>query len=234
MRRAACGAESTSSRALHLEVGWCLGVRDEVREREEERKWVQSLLRGAHCSHLSSSTHCATAGRDGAVAFDFLSQALDLAEASLAGSDGHAAAALPPLAPPSAETSVEGDVPPLLTAGEVRFSALTWLGRCVRYCVGGRRKWRGALSAAMTLLSLNPSPLLAAGATWRAREWSAALRRLQTALHGRATLLSCRSWRRCSGCMPMLRFRVLDPAVYLLSTSLCQYRSSLRIRESAV
>ena len=71
---------------------------------------------------------CCAAGRDGAKAFDYLSQALDAAEASLSSSDG-AAQHLPQLAAPPPDTAVEGDVPPLLTAAEVRYSALTWIGR---------------------------------------------------------------------------------------------------------
>lgn len=73
------------------------------------------------------------AGRDGAKAFDYLSQALELAEAELAGGGGgdgsSAGAHLPPLAPPTAETASEGDVPPPLSAEEVVYSARTWLGR---------------------------------------------------------------------------------------------------------
>ncbi|PRW45605.1 Sel1 domain-containing [Chlorella sorokiniana] len=76
----------------------------------------------------------APGGRDGARAYDFLSQALELADsaATHASGDGSRspAAPLPPLAPPSPETAVEGDVPPPLTPAEVRYSALTWTGRC--------------------------------------------------------------------------------------------------------
>ncbi|EFN56092.1 hypothetical protein CHLNCDRAFT_145622 [Chlorella variabilis] len=102
----------------------------------------------------------APGGRDGAQAYDCLSQALDLAEAELAaaatgapgtsqpasggaggGGTGAAAGAdreegegqgglLPPLAAPPAELAVEGDLPLPLTAAGVRFSALTWMGRC--------------------------------------------------------------------------------------------------------
>lgn len=74
----------------------------------------------------------APGGRDGARAYDFLSQALELADAALKhnSGDGSSSAPLPPLAPPSPETAVEGDVPPPLSPAEVRYSALTWIGRC--------------------------------------------------------------------------------------------------------
>ncbi|KAI7841053.1 hypothetical protein COHA_005281 [Chlorella ohadii] len=74
----------------------------------------------------------APGGRDGGRAYDFLSQALEAADAALkhAAADGSSSAPLPPLAPPCPETAVEGDVPPPLTPAEVRYSALTWIGRC--------------------------------------------------------------------------------------------------------
>ena len=86
-------------------------------------------------AHLRACAALLPAGRDGPRAYDYLDKALSLAEAALkqpgASSDGGPAPApLPPLAPPSPETAVEGDVPPALTPAEVRFSALTWIGRC--------------------------------------------------------------------------------------------------------
>lgn len=89
-----------------------------------------------HCTLKLSLCRCiaALAGRNGPRAYDYLSQALKLADAALKHPSGDgsssASSALPPLAPPSPETAVEGDVPPPLTPVEVRYSALTWIGRC--------------------------------------------------------------------------------------------------------
>ena len=97
----------------------------------------------SYAGALRTGLTCCAAGRDGAKAFDFLSQALDAADASLSSSDG-SSQQLPELAAPPPDTAVEGDVPPLLSAAEVRYSALTWIGRWVvpalvglQYCPSG-------------------------------------------------------------------------------------------------
>lgn len=68
-------------------------------------------------------------GRDGEKAYDCFSRALDLLGDGAHSGSGAAAGQLPPLAPRSQEAAVEGDVPLPLTTEEVRFSALTWIGR---------------------------------------------------------------------------------------------------------
>lgn len=68
---------------------------------------------------------CYAAGRDGEKAYDCFSRAIDLL-GDVPTTAGHQ---LPPLSQPCVETSVEGDVPLPLSADEVQFSALTWMGR---------------------------------------------------------------------------------------------------------
>ena len=120
------------------------------------RAWRAAAEPGRACLTLRAFRGCPPktllAGRDGARAFDFLSQALDAAEAALAHGDG--SPALPPLAPASPDTATEGDLPPLLSAADARFSALTWLGRRAS---GGLAWWCGGSVAAKKHRRLLPT-----------------------------------------------------------------------------
>lgn len=141
--RARCAAASTTLRALRLEVGAAgqRGFGDAVaqtRLRVQKQQplvfscGLPSALLRWWCNNPCCRPLAVLPGRDGARAYDFLSQALKLADAALKHSsgDGSSSAPLPSLAPPSPETAVEGDVPPPLSPAEVRYSALTWIGRC--------------------------------------------------------------------------------------------------------